>query len=179
MFIHARVCVCYVHGRASIARPACPGLLHSIRDIPHSSHTNASVEVPRRHEMQRHLWARGTSEPFTGHQRILAFCAVGSANPPLQPHFVVVRRIESPGWNKIGFSGRGGSRKKVCMVCMGCSIVYDVSQWALLNVWRRECRRLPWVGGGRGRVRYVLIAPLESKRGRVERVYCRIDDAPV
>lgn len=90
MFIHARACVrVCVHALHTRARPsehytaACPGLLHSIRDIPHSSHTckkriggggallgcpPATTPMP----MQRHLWARGTSEPFTGQE-----------NPPL------------------------------------------------------------------------------------------------
>lgn len=82
----ARACVYALHTRARPSEhytAACPGLLHSIRDIPHSSHTckkriggggallgcpPATTPMP----MQRHLWARGTSEPFTGQE-----------NPPL------------------------------------------------------------------------------------------------
>lgn len=97
MFIHrARACTRYTeHGRASITLAACPRLPHSIRDIPHSSHTckNASVEVHGASDpsvvdtskppatmplpMPRHLWARGTSEPFTGRRRILRFLRRG------------------------------------------------------------------------------------------------------
>lgn len=114
MFIHARARVLRArpseHCTAGVSRVASFHSRYSTF-FPHVC-TNASLILSRRHEMQRHLWARGTSEPFTGHQRILAFCAVGSANPPLQPHFV------EPIRNKIGFSA--GSRK------MGCSIVYDL-----------------------------------------------------
>lgn len=68
---------------------ACPGLLHSIRDIPHSSHTCKNTSVGTRclrclllirtlglppQPMPRHLWAKGTSEPFTGQENPRFFC---------------------------------------------------------------------------------------------------------
>lgn len=92
--IDARACVYALHR----ARPsehytaACPGLLHSIRDIPHSSHTctNASVEVPRIPVVDTQASRHDTdadAAPFMGQGNIRtvygtgessAFCAVGS-----------------------------------------------------------------------------------------------------
>lgn len=94
MFIDARACVYALYR----ARPsehytaACPGLLHSIRDIPHSSHTctNASVEVPRIPVVDTQASRHDTdadAAPFMGQGNIRtvygtgessAFCAVGS-----------------------------------------------------------------------------------------------------
>lgn len=68
---------------------ACPGLLHSIRDIPHSSHTCKNTSVGTRclrclllirsspfaaTTVPRHLWAKGTSEPFTGQENPRFLC---------------------------------------------------------------------------------------------------------
>lgn len=178
MFIDARACVYALHR----ARPsehytaACPGLLHSIRDIPHSSHTctNASVEVPRIPVVDTQASRHDTdadAAPFMGQGNIRtvygtgessAFCAVGSTllwKSRFPAPFL--RRIERSALRYFALLPLGerffsrkrdeiqedaeGVRSCMCVyvcVCLGrkkgaiegCSIVYVVSQWALLNV---------------------------------------------
>lgn len=99
----ARVCTRYTeHGRASITRRRVPGCFIPFaifHILPTRVRTHrwrclgypllipkppATTPMP----MQRHLWARGTSEPFTGQENPPLFApweAPCSGNPAFQP----------------------------------------------------------------------------------------------
>lgn len=83
-------------------------MLHSIRDIPHSSHTCKNTSVGTRClrclllirtlglpplPCPRHLWAKGTSEPFTGQENPPRFFCRGKKRRTVPPSSYESQRL--------------------------------------------------------------------------------------